>query len=84
MTVSEIQNESKSKISAIIILSLFFLFLGLATASIDISTNSKTPYIFASLCSIMLVGILGIGHNFVHHRTNNFKYFFLLTGFTHD
>ena len=28
--------------------------------------------------------MVGIGHNFVHHKENYFKYFFVATGFTHN
>ncbi len=27
--------------------------------------------------------MVGIAHNFVHHKDNNYKYLFLLAGFTH-
>lgn len=31
-----------------------------------------------------MISMIGIGHNFVHHKSNYFKYFFVITGFTHN
>lgn len=35
------------------------------------------------LCAPLMVGLVGIGHNFIHHHESIYRYFFLLTGFTH-
>lgn len=84
MTVEEIQDETKSKISALIILGLLILFVGLAASSIDAEHKSILPYFFGACCSVLLIGMVGVGHNFVHHRDNYFKYFHCATGFTHN
>ena len=36
------------------------------------------------MTSLLLISMVGIGHNFIHHKANNFKYCLTLTGFTHD
>lgn len=45
---------------------------------------SYLPYFFGACCSVLLIGMVGIGHNFIHHRDNYFKYFHCATGFTHN
>ncbi len=42
------------------------------------------PYLYGAVTSFLLLGMLGIGHNFVHHKQNIFRYFFSATGFTHN
>lgn len=84
MTVEEIQDETQSKRSAIIILGLLVFSLLLTAASIDAQHASWLPYVFGSLCSLFLIGMVGIGHNFIHHKDNVFKYFHCATGFTHN
>lgn len=84
MSVFDIQNEATSKKYGLILLSLFLVFLGLSAASIDVENGSLKPYFFAAFCSLILVGLIGIGHNFVHHKANYFKYYFVFAGFTHD
>lgn len=54
---------------------LFFTFLTIAAL--------YQSYLAAAVCSFLLLGIVGIAHNFVHHKDNKFKYMFLLAGFTH-
>ena len=58
-----------------IFLGLFITFLTLAAV--------YHSYLSAAVCSFLLLGIIGIAHNFVHHKDNPYKYFFLLAGFTH-
>ena len=41
-------------------------------------------YLYAAMTAFLLIGVMGIGHNFVHHKDNIYKYFFVLTGFTHN
>lgn len=65
-------------------LGLLIAFLGLTVFSIDEQKASYLPYVFGACCSVLLIGMVGIGHNFVHHKDNPFKYFFALTGFTHN
>jgi fatty acid desaturase len=60
------------------------LFLTLAALSIDPERKSWLPYLFGACCSLLLIGMVGIGHNFIHHRDNIFKYFHCATGFTHN
>jgi hypothetical protein len=67
----------------VFLFSLIF-FIGMAACSIDEQKQSYWPYIYGTAASFCLIGCLGIGHNFVHHKFNYFKYFFVLTGFTHD
>lgn len=84
MTVEEIQSETKSKIHGLIILGLLLFFIGMTTYSIDPALESYKPYIFGVLVSLLLIGMVGIGHNFIHHKQNVFKYFLTATGFTHN
>jgi fatty acid desaturase len=56
----------------------------LATLSIDDQKESYLPYCFGAICSLFLISMVGIGHNFIHHKQNIFKYCLTLTGFTHD
>ena len=39
--------------------------------------------VLSLLCAPLMMGVVGIGHNFVHHKEGPFRYFLLLTGFTH-
>jgi len=57
-----------------ILLSLFAVFLTLSAM--------WSSYLMATVCSFLLIGIMGIGHNFVHHKDNIYQYFLLLCGFT--
>ena len=84
MSVAQIQSEQKSKIHAFIILGLLLLSIFITAKTINMPEHPYLPYIFCSLASILLVGMVGIGHNFVHHKQNYFKYFFVATGFTHN
>jgi len=38
----------------------------------------------AAISGILLFPMVGIGHNFVHMKNHPFKYFYLMTGFTHE
>ena len=84
MTIEEIQSETKSKINAFILLGLLALFIGLTAYSIDEEKKSYLPYFFGAISSLFLISMVGIGHNFVHHKANYFTYCLTLTGFTHD
>lgn len=84
MTVAEIQSEAQTKLHAYLILTLFFFFFGLTTYLIGVEHSSFWPYLTAAISAFLMLGIVGIGHNFVHHKDNYFKYYFLLTGFSHD
>ena len=41
-------------------------------------------YLYAAISAYLMIGMIGVGHNFVHHKENLFKYFFIVTGFTHN
>ena len=83
MTVKDIQDETKSKLYACIFLMALLCCLYLAgSALIDSDTSPYLPYIYGTVCSFLVVSCLGIGHNFVHHKDNIFKHFYLLAGFT--
>jgi hypothetical protein len=84
MSVQEIQSESQSKIYAFILLAMFFTSLGLTAASINMENPTNLTYVFAAVTAFMLISMIGVGHNFVHHRSNLFKYFFVASGFTHN
>ena len=84
MTVDEIQSETQSKLSAIFFLLMFAIFMWLTAISIDEQKISNLPYIYGFFCSLFLVSFLGVAHNFVHHKLNIFKYFYVMTGFTPD
>ena len=84
MSIQEIQDESQSKRHAYIIFGLLLMVISLIAISIHVARDSWYPFIFSALCSIPLIGMIGIGHNFIHHRENNFKYFYVITGFTHN
>lgn len=43
----------------------------------------KNSYLFGALCAPLMVGLVGVAHNFVHHKQSFYRYFFLLVGFTH-
>jgi hypothetical protein len=73
--VEELQDESVSKKHAFTILAVFIVLLLL--------TAHYSSYILAAVCSFLLIGCTGIGHNFIHHKESIYKYFFLITGFTH-
>lgn len=40
-------------------------------------------YLLALVCTPLLLGVLGVAHNFIHHKESAFRYFFFPTGFTH-
>ena len=84
MSIEEIQSETVSKIYAFIFLSFFLVALLVTAKSINMENPSNVTYLYAAIAAFQLIGIVGIGHNFVHHRKNFFKYFFVLTGFTHN
>ena len=84
MTVKEIQDETTSKIYGIILFVLLCLCIGLSAYTIDAERKSYLPYFFGALSSLFLISMVGIGHNFIHHKPTVFKYFLTLTGFTHD
>jgi hypothetical protein len=73
-TVEEIKNWDKSKFYAHIFIVLFVVFLTIAAYF--------ESYLSAAVCSFLLLGIMGIGHNFVHRKDNIYKYFLLAAGFT--
>jgi hypothetical protein len=73
-TPEEIQNENKSKMYAGTILMLWILCLVAV-----LLTKSVVPAVLAAL---PMVGLVGIGHNFVHHKESIFRYFFSFGGFT--
>ena len=75
-TVDELKDETHSKMYTQIFLGLFFVFLTIAAMF--------QSYLAAGVCSFLLLGIVGIAHNFVHHKTNYYQYMFLLAGFTHS
>jgi Trk-type K+ transport system membrane component len=66
--MEEILSEHNSKISAFIILALFFILLGITAASINMEKPTYFTYLFAAITAFTLIGVIGIGHNFVHHR----------------
>jgi len=68
MTLAEIQSTIQTKRQAYFILSLFIIFLGLTTYLIDPEINPLWSYLTAAISGLLIVGILGIGHNFVHHK----------------
>jgi fatty acid desaturase len=68
MTIEEIQSEHNSKISAFIILAVFVILLGITAASINIEEPTYFTYFFAAITAFTLISVMGIGHNFVHHR----------------
>ena len=41
-------------------------------------------YLLAALSGYMLVAVVGEGHNFMHQKTNLFRYLYSFTGFTHE
>lgn len=84
MSIEEIQSESSSKLYAFILLALLATFLGLTAASINVENPTKWTYAFAAIAAYLMISMIGIGHNFVHHKSNYFKYFFVITGFTHN
>jgi len=69
-------DETQSKLYAKVFLTLFFVFLTIAAF--------YQSYLAAGVCSFLLLGIVGVAHNFVHHKTNSYQYMFLLAGFTHN
>jgi len=83
MSVEDIQDESKSKRHALVVALFFLTSLLLTLYSIDPITPSKWTYLFTTLTACSFIGMLGIGHNFVHHKDNLYKYFYMFTGFTH-
>jgi hypothetical protein len=42
----------------------------------------KNSFLFAVLCAPLMIGLVGIGHNFIHHHESWYRYFLLLVGFT--
>ena len=84
MTIDEIRSESMSKIYSIILIGLLFLTIGLSVNSIDEERKSYMPYVYGAMSSLLLISMVGVGHNFVHHKENIFKYAFIVAGFTHN
>jgi len=74
-TVEQLKDESHSILFAKIFVALFLTFLMI--------TAIYQSYLSAFVCSFLLLGIVGIAHNFVHHKENPYRYLFLLAGFTH-
>lgn len=68
-----LQDETVSKNYAKILLAMILAFM--------FATAYTGSYFFALGYALMLVSMLGIGHNFVHHRTSPYRFFFLPTGF---
>lgn len=83
MNIEEIRSETKSKIFALIILSLLLTSLTITTKYLDVQ-NPFMSYVWAAITSSFLIGMIGIGHNFIHHKQGYFKYFYIITGFTHN
>lgn len=46
-------------------------------------TIYRNSYLLALVCAPLMVGLVGVGHNFVHHKESIYRYFLLLVGFTH-
>jgi hypothetical protein len=67
-----------------ILLALFLVSLGMTAYSINIENPTNWTYLLAAITAFQLIGMIGVGHNFVHHKSNYFKYFFVITGFTHN
>jgi hypothetical protein len=84
MTIEEIQSETKSKIQGIILFCLLILSVCLVNYTIDEERKSYWPYIIGMSTSLFLISMVGIGHNFVHHKENIFQWCLSLTGFTHS
>lgn len=84
LSIKEIQSETVSKIYGCIFLAFFLVALIVTAKSIDMENPSNMTYLYAAIAAFQLIGIVGIAHNFVHHKSNLFKYFFVLTGFTHN
>ena len=59
---------------------LIILVAWIICISLAIYQNS---YLLALLCAPLMVGLVGVGHNFVHHKESIYRYFLLLVGFTH-
>ena len=74
-SLKEMQDETHSKLLGIGILIAWIICITL--------TIANHSYLWAMVCAPLMVGLVGIGHNFVHHKENPFRYFFFLTGFTH-
>lgn len=69
-SVEQIQDETESIRSAKIVLGSFLLFTLLTAYFINYSV---LPYVLAVFSAISLIGMIGISHNFVHHKNNLFK-----------
>lgn len=54
----------------LIFLILFFISTFNAGTSLASENNSYCFYVYGSFSSLLLMALLGIGHNFVHHRDN--------------
>ena len=48
-----------------------------------IITCYTRSFIASTIAGILLVPMLGVGHNFIHQRPNYFKYFYDVSGFGH-
>jgi hypothetical protein len=46
-----------------------------------LSTAYTGSYILGFATACMLISMLGIGHNFVHHKDSPYRFTFLFTGF---
>lgn len=58
--IDDIQDENVSKINGIIILTVWLLCI--------ISAVYRQSIILGLLCGPLMMGLVGIGHNFVHHK----------------
>ena len=59
-TKEQLSNETPSKVNAFLILSTWFLFTTLAAV--------YQSYLAAIVAGALLIGVFGIGHNFIHHK----------------
>ena len=75
-SLKEIQDESQSKVYGVILAVALFICLSLALYF--------HSYLLGMLCSPIMIGIIGVAHNFVHHKESPFRYLFFPTGFTHS
>jgi hypothetical protein len=71
-----LQDSTESKYVALQMLALYFSAL--------MSASLMDSWLMAVLAGALLVGVIGVAHNFVHFKTNYFRYLFNLSGFRHS
>ena len=69
-------NESISKKEAWQIFSLFVIFVTLSAI--------WSSYILAIVSGILVIGLFGVMHNFLHHKEGIYSNFIKLTGYSAD